>query len=131
MPSKTIIFVIYNHNQICDFSEALSDYLVLFKKYARNRNIILHEDVQENLFVKADPVAINRIIVNLIENAIKFSDEDCEIEISLKEVDNKILFSVKDCGIGIPTEMQARVFEPYYQITNQKKSIQKVHGKIF
>jgi len=117
-------FAIYNHNQVCSFSEILSDDLVLFEKYAKNRNIVLGENIKGNLFVKADPVAINRIIINLVGNAIKFSDNDCEIEISLQDYDDKINFSVKDCGIGIPPKMQLKVFEPYYQITNQKKSIQ-------
>lgn len=117
-------FAIYNHNQVCNFSEILSDNLVLFKKFAKNKNIVLRDDVEPDLFVKADPVAINRIIINLIENAIKFSDNDCEIEILLQAHDDKTFFSVKDCGSGIPVEMQTRVFEPYYQITNQKKSIQ-------
>jgi signal transduction histidine kinase/DNA-binding NarL/FixJ family response regulator len=117
-------FAIYNHDQVCNFSEILSDDLLLFKKYAKNRNIVLRESIKDDLFVQADPVAINRIIINLIENAIKFSDDDCGIEISLQDYGNKINFSVKDCGIGIPPEMQSKVFEPYYQITNQKKSIQ-------
>jgi signal transduction histidine kinase len=77
-------FAIYNHDQVCNFSEILSDDLLLFKKYAKNRNIVLRESIKDDLFVQADPVAINRIIINLIENAIKFSDDDCGIEISLK-----------------------------------------------
>jgi signal transduction histidine kinase/DNA-binding NarL/FixJ family response regulator len=117
-------FAIYNHNQVCNFCEILSDDLALFKKYVKNRNIVLLENIKDNLLVKADPVAINRIIINLVENAIKFSDDDCEIEISLQDYHDKINFSVKDSGIGIPPEMQSKVFEPYYQITNQKKSIQ-------
>jgi signal transduction histidine kinase/DNA-binding NarL/FixJ family response regulator len=117
-------FAIYNHNQVCNFSGILSDNLVLFEKYAKQRNIVLRENNKADLFVKADPVAIDRIIINLLENAIKFSDDDGEIEISLQDDDDKIVFSVKDCGIGITPEMQSKVFEPYYQITNQKKSIQ-------
>src|SRR6185437_672012 len=61
---------------------------------------------------------------NLIENAIKFSEDDCTIEIVLKTHDGKIVFSVKDCGMGIPNDLHKKVFMPYYQITNEKKSIQ-------
>jgi two-component system sensor histidine kinase ChiS len=76
------------------------------------------------VFVKADPVAINRIVNNLIENAIKFSENDCVIEIALQSLEYKVVFSVKDCGPGIPPEMHKKVFEPYYQIANQKRSTQ-------
>lgn len=117
-------FAVYNHNQISNFSEILSDNLTLFKVYAQKRNIRFSESIRTSLFVKADPVSINRITNNIIENAIKFSDDDCEIEVSLFEKDEQIFFSVKDCGIGIPPEMHSKVFEPYYQITNKKKSLQ-------
>lgn len=117
-------FAIYNHNQISNLSEVLFENLALFKEYAKKRNILLHENIENNLLVKADPVSINRIVINLIENAIKFSDNNCEIKISLQSRDEGIVFSVKDYGSGIPVEMQAKVFEPYYQITSQKKSTQ-------
>ncbi|MEO6328746.1 MAG: ATP-binding protein [Ginsengibacter sp.] len=115
---------IYNHEQVSDFSEILNDNLVLFKEYSKKRDIELHETIENNVFIKADPVSINRLVNNLIENAIKFSEDNCIIEILLRSQDEEIIFSVKDCGIGIPSEMHKKVFEPYYQITNDKKSIQ-------
>ncbi len=117
-------FAVYNHNQVSNFSEILKDSIVLFRAYSMKRNIDLNENIENDILVKADPVSINRIINNLIENAIKFSDDNCAIEISLQCIGKKIFFSVKDCGYGIPPEMHTKIFEPYYQITNQKKSIQ-------
>jgi signal transduction histidine kinase/DNA-binding NarL/FixJ family response regulator len=115
---------VYNHAQISNVSEILEDYLILFKEYAIKRKIKFDENIESDLLVKADPVSINRIIINVIENAIKFSEDNCTIEIVLKSQNEKINFSVKDCGIGIPPEMHKKVFEPYYQITNEKKSFQ-------
>ena len=117
-------FAVYNHEQVSDFSGILRDNLVLFKEYAKKRKIELSENVENDVFIKADPVSINRIINNLIENAIKFSPDRCLIEISSQSSGEKIIFSVKDCGIGIPAELHKKVFEPYYQISNQKRSIQ-------
>lgn len=114
---------IYNHELISNLSEIIEENLVLFKQYASKRNIEIKETIEENIFIKADPVAINRVVNNLVENAIKFSN-DGEIEISLNTMNDKIIFSVKDHGVGIPAELHKRVFEPYYQITNQKRSIQ-------
>lgn len=115
---------IYNHDQISNFSEILKDNLILFKEYSKKRNIQLNETIENDLFVKADPVSINRIVNNLVENSIKFSKYDCTIEILLKSENKTIIFSIKDCGLGIPPEMHKKVFEPYYQITNVKRSIQ-------
>lgn len=117
-------FPVYNHEQVSDFSGILRDNLILFKEYSKKRKIELSENVENDVFIKADPVSINRIINNLIENAIKFSPDGCVIEISLQSYGEKIIFSVKDCGMGIPPELHKRVFEPYYQISNQKRSIQ-------
>ncbi len=114
---------IYNHELISSFSEIINDNLVLFKQYANKRNIELKENIEENVFIKGDPVSINRVVNNLVENAIKFSN-DGVIEICLESADDKIIFSVKDYGFGIPPELHKKVFEPYYQITNQKRNIQ-------
>ncbi len=114
---------IYNHELISNFSEIIKDNLVLFKQYANKKDIELKENIEENIFIKADPVSINRIVNNLIENAIKFSNDGI-IDISLKSNNDKIIFSVKDYGIGIPPELHKKVFEPYYQITSYKRSIQ-------
>ncbi|HUZ60579.1 MAG TPA: response regulator [Hanamia sp.] len=115
---------IYNHKQVSNVSEIVKDNLKLFKEYAIKRKIKINENVENNLFVCGDPVSINRIVINLIENAIKFSESDCTIEIILKVHNEKIIFSVKDWGIGISPEMHEKVFKPYYQIYNEKKSIQ-------
>jgi signal transduction histidine kinase/DNA-binding NarL/FixJ family response regulator len=115
---------IYDHDQVSNFSEILKGNLVLFKEYSKKRDIVLNDTIEDNVFIKADPVAINRIVNNLVENAIKYSIDSCEIEINLLTKDGKLTFSVKDCGIGIPLELHKRVFEPYYQIANEKRSIQ-------
>lgn len=115
---------VYNHDLITNFSEIVKDTTILFKQYVSNRNIELTSSIEENIYVKADPLSINRVINNLIENAIKFSVEDGLIEVYLKIDNDKIIFGVKDNGVGIPKELNKRIFEPYYQIANQKKNSQ-------
>jgi len=117
-------FAVYNHTLVCNFSEIVKDSAILFKPYAANRNIELSSIIEEGIYVKADPLSINRIVNNLIENAVKYSNTKGAIEILLYSVDSKIRFVVKDDGIGIPLELHKKVFEPYYQIASQKKNIQ-------
>ena len=116
--------VVYNHDSVSDFSEILKDALILFREFARKKSIEIHATVEDGVYVKADPVAITRVVNNLIENAIKFSNDDCEIEVSLRTQNDQTFFSVKDCGIGIPPELHKKVFEPYYQIANLKRNTQ-------
>jgi signal transduction histidine kinase/DNA-binding NarL/FixJ family response regulator len=115
---------VYNHDLIADFSEVLSDSLMLFQKCANKKNIKLNPDIRSNILIKADPLSINRIVNNLLENAIKFSFEGGRIDVSLKAEDDTIQFSVKDYGVGIPCNMHKKVFEPYFQISNSKRNIQ-------
>jgi two-component system, sensor histidine kinase len=69
--------------------------------------------------IVGDPVRLNQILLNLISNAIKFTEQG-EINISINCVEgvkNKILleFSIKDTGIGIPLEKQRKIFESFEQ----------------
>jgi signal transduction histidine kinase/DNA-binding NarL/FixJ family response regulator len=117
-------FAFYNHNLICNFSEILKESVILFKQYAKGSNIEIETTIADNIFIQADPLSINRIINNLIENSIKFSNTHSIIEVTLKKAGDTFQFSVKDNGTGIPVDMQAKVFEPYYQITNPKTNTQ-------
>lgn len=117
-------FAFYNHRLVCNFSEILKNSVMLFKQYAKGSGIEIKTTIADNIFIKADPLSINRIINNLIENSIKFSNSHSIIEVTLKKADDTFQFSVKDYGTGIPVDMQAKVFEPYYQITNPKTNTQ-------
>lgn len=114
----------YKHNQISDFSGILRDSLPLFKHYCVKHNIECSTCIDDNIFVKADPNSLYRIVNNIIENAIKFTDPDGEVLISLTLQDNEIAFSVADTGIGIPEDLQKKIFEPYYQIGYKNTSLQ-------
>lgn len=115
---------VYHHTQISNFSEILKNSLALFEYYCQKQIIVCSKSIQENIFIKADPNAINRIVNNLIENAIKFSDTGAKIDVALKTVIDKIIFSVKDTGIGILPELQKKIFEPYYQINHKTTNLQ-------
>lgn len=117
-------FNVYNHSQISNFSEILRNSFQLFEYYCQKQSIACIQSIEDNVYIKADPNAIHRIINNLLENAIKFSDPDGKIEMSLKTIGEKIHFIVKDTGIGIPLKHQKKIFEPYYQINHKKTGLQ-------
>ncbi len=114
----------YKHNQISDFSGILEDSLPLFEHYCVKHKIRCSTSIEENIFVKADPNAIYRIVNNIVENAIKFTDSGGEVYISLTAQGNEIVFSVSDTGIGIPEDLHKVIFEPYYQIGHKSTGLQ-------
>lgn len=70
--------------------------------------------------VSGDAHALNSILMNLAGNAVKFTGEgSVEVRVELvarEEAAYRIRFSVKDTGIGIPYELQQKVFEPFFQV---------------
>jgi signal transduction histidine kinase/DNA-binding NarL/FixJ family response regulator len=115
---------IYDHSQITCISEILFDEALLFKKYATKRGVRLECAIEKEIFVKADPTALNRVVNNLIENSIKYSTSGTLINVTLQADGESIAFIVQDQGLGIERELQNKVLEPYFQINHEKKSNQ-------
>jgi len=65
--------------------------------------------------VAADPDKLRQVLVNLVENAVKYSGAG-EIEVSLESGQNRMRFAVRDEGLGIPYEEQARIFEKFHRL---------------
>ncbi len=93
--------------------EAVSD--VHREMEARQQKVKLLEPEPVG-FIYADPLRVRQILVNLVQNACKFSPEGTEIEISLLSQNFSVCIVVKDSGIGIqPADLQ-RIFEPFVQV---------------
>ena len=69
-----------------------------------------------NFKIQADRMKIEQVLVNIIDNAIKYSKEAGLVLVSLLEEKNKVIVSVKDNGIGIPPEHLNRIFERFYRV---------------
>ena len=66
--------------------------------------------------VKADKQRLEQIILNLLTNAIKFTEEGGKIQVRLRRKGAEVIVEVEDDGPGITEEEQKRIFEPYYQV---------------
>ncbi len=84
--------------------------------------LLFYLDEKIQLPVMGDAHYLNRILMNLSSNAVKFTDEGkVEVRLTLvQEIDAQyeINFSISDTGIGIPKEQQQQIFEPFYQISS-------------
>ncbi|WP_254157898.1 ATP-binding protein [Chryseosolibacter indicus] len=115
-------FGVYDHNEISSFSCLLSAKLCLFALQARNSSIRLEQNIEPELLIKASASAIERIINNLIENAIRHSGNDGVLKVALKAVEGELIFTVADSGKGIPKDQQKKIFEPYFQLGDHQQS---------
>lgn len=73
------------------------------------------ESPDEGPFVLADPAAIEQVIVNLLDNAVKYSDEVRDITVRIGTDHSRAVVEVADRGVGIPAAEQARIFERFYR----------------
>ncbi len=90
----------------------------LMSAFAKEKNIKLVNNIDTLPEIEIDPDRVSQVLRNLINNAIKFSEENSKIVISAELKDDYILFSVRDYGFGMSKEDQIRVFEPFFQIDN-------------
>jgi two-component system, OmpR family, aerobic respiration control sensor histidine kinase ArcB len=99
---------------------------------AKHLKIETHVDEAIPLFLIGDKMKLHRIILNLVGNAIKFTLEGhIEINAQLQSIEDnsaKILFSVKDTGIGIPDELQDKVFDRFFKVSPSYKELYTGNG---
>ena len=71
------------------------------------------------LLAKIDASLIIQVIINIVDNAIKYTPEGSEIKITAQKKENKIFISISDDGDGIPDDIKPKVFEMFYSGANQ------------
>jgi len=85
--------------------------LLSFRAKDKNQELILINNTPAKII--GDQEKLWRVVNNLIVNAIKFSPAGAEIFIECRKLDDKIMLSVRDAGIGIPAEIQSKIFDPF------------------
>ncbi len=100
-----------------DLGKLLMDILNKLDLLIKEKNHIITLDIQENLpNIVADKDGIEQVILNIISNAIKYTESHGNINIHLLKDGSHICFKVKDSGIGIPKEDMNRLFERFYRV---------------
>lgn len=109
-----------NKINIVDFTEQLISDILISEEI--NRQIITNYELKENIFY-TDEKLLKLILINIISNAIKYSDKETKIEINLKTTyqnpdDFFVVFEIKDYGIGIPINDQEKIFDLFHRSNN-------------
>jgi signal transduction histidine kinase len=87
---------------------------------AIQRNVSVHFDFEDSLYIKADREEIEIILNNLISNAVKYNKEGGDVFVDLKDLGSKVEIKVKDTGIGMTQEETALLFQEFVRIKNMK-----------
>ena len=85
-----------------------------------NDKFKFHADVSNDIFISGDKSLINSLISNLLENAIKYSNEGDSILVKLFQNETSVSLFVSDMGKGIPIAEQKQIFNKFYRIGNEE-----------
>jgi len=78
------------------------------------------ESNSHTIKIYGNPTALGILIRNLVDNAIRYSNENGRILVNLSKQDDEVMLEVSDNGPGIPAELQARVFERFFRVLGNK-----------
>lgn len=93
----------------------LPTYLNRWEEHSRRNDIHLQFPPVVAGRIKASPALLCRLLDNLIENALKYSEPGSRVDVTLSEGDNATLLAVQDQGRGIAAEDQAEIFQPFFR----------------
>lgn len=98
-----------------NLSQIIENVAESFRYEFDTKEIELHKQIKENVIIEADKDNIRQIMINLISNALKFTDAGGKVDILLNEDGKNISINVTDTGVGIDEEDIPFVFERFYR----------------
>jgi signal transduction histidine kinase len=105
------------YTQTIDLSLVFSSTITKMQGISQKQNIQLQSNIEDGAsFVEADQDKLQWVLIQLVENAIKFSPQGGNICLSARKEGNKIRISVSDEGIGIPEDQFQKIFNAFYQV---------------
>ena len=108
-----------------DLNELVRINIIKFEKRITDKNIeLLVEFERDGIFVFADKDAIARVLTNLFDNAIKFTDENGYIKIRVGTKNGKAYASIENSGLGIDEDELVHIFDRFYK-TDKSRNLDK------
>ena len=119
--SKVELGEIKLHFEEVSIRDAFENSIPLVEAKAVIKKINIHNNVQENpQHVWADRDRLTQILVNILDNAVKFTPEDGSVFIEAGQKDNHAVLTITDTGIGVPKEEVRRLGERFYRVDRSR-----------
>lgn len=111
--------VIVENKKEYNLDEQIRNCIIILKSQLDEKNVELDCELQKVKYYSNYDM-MQEVWINLINNSIKYTNNNGKIYISLKEVDKQIIVSIEDNGIGMSEEQIEHIFERYYQVDKSK-----------
>ena len=125
--SKLDAGVVFAENKVFNLDELLRQHHAELDTAAHAQGLQAHLKSTANVFVETDPNLFLRVLRNLTDNALKFTESGF-VGLELTTAAGRAVVVVRDSGMGIPRELQAQVFEEFYQVHNPERDRSKGLG---
>ncbi len=99
-------------------SEVVNSLSIVAQKKSLNLDFV--SEIKDSLQVFCDAEAIKQVMVNLIDNAIKYTNEGGKIIVKTTKEGNNVFVTISDTGVGIPEESLPRIFERFYRVDKDR-----------
>ena len=109
-----------SEQQEFDVSTAIMNTVEALRPIADDKQITILMDLDKGCSIRGSVDRFRQMMVNLIENAIKYSDKNSRIWVNAKDKDGQLTISVRDEGIGIAPEHHDRLFERFYRVDKSR-----------
>ncbi|MDO4180543.1 MAG: HAMP domain-containing sensor histidine kinase [Bacteroidales bacterium] len=115
------------HYEIIELRPMLES-LIAQHRLKADKPATFHLDVENDCTARADRTHLYNMVSNLIDNAIKYSDGQADVCITVRREERDLALAVKDKGIGIPADKQRHLFEKFYRVPTGNRHDVKGYG---
>ena len=104
------------HLQEADIYPVIASTVNVYRQYLKRQGFSVETSLASHLpSVQFDPDAVSEAILNLMDNAAKYTGESKFVGVRLRSEDTKVIFEVEDHGIGIPASERLKIFQQFYR----------------
>ncbi len=105
-----------SQEQLVNVRELVQANLELMQQKAQQKQLHVSVDIPTDLAIRIQKMKFNQILKNLIANAITYNKQNGSLVIAVQLEKDQIVIRVVDTGLGIPSDLQERIFERFYRV---------------
>ncbi|MCJ9747823.1 ATP-binding protein [Neorhizobium sp. BETTINA12A] len=102
-----------------DLKPLIEESLRLTTISAQDKEIAIHQRLCDSLHMVADRRALKQVMLNILSNAVKFTNHGGRIELRARKLEKGVLLTIADTGIGIPMDALNKIGQPFEQVQSQ------------